>query len=707
MRERCLLLSCLAISVCATETTAEGRFAADDWPYYRGDPAGTHYSTLEDISNTNVHKLAVAWTYDTGEDVAGTNADMQSNPLVVAGQLFFVSPKGRLISLDAASGRQRWAFDPAAGVVINTRQRLRGVSYWSEGKQRRIFFTFQHHLFAIDADSGVPVRGFGRDGRIDLRVGLGRDPSGITVANTSPGVVFEDLIIIGSTTFDAPGHIRAFDVRTGAMRWIFHTIPHPGEFGHETWPKDAWKTAKKVNNWAGMTLDVQRALVFVPLATADIANNIQLLGAGREGDNLFGNSLVALDARTGRRVWHFQTAHHDLWDRDLPAPPTLVTVRRNGKDIDAVAQITKSGFVFVFDRETGKPLFPIEERPVPASDVPGEVTARTQPFPVLPVPFARQHLTEALLTRRTAEAHEAVKKEFRTLRSRGPFDPPSLQGTIVFPGQDGGGQWGGAAFDPESRVLYVNSNEMAWIIRLRKAPPVQLRQTGRSVYLHHCAACHRDDRSGHPPEFPSLIGVGDRLGETGLTRMIRDGGGRMPGFRDLEADQIRALVEYVRTGESREISRVAATLSSSLPFVLDSVPRFLDPDGYPAVSPPWGTLNALDLDSGRYRWTLPFGEYPELAARGMRNTGSENYGGAVVTRGGLLFIGATVYDNKFRAYDKFTGALLWQTTLPAAGNATPATYRAGARQFVVICAGGGKNPNAQPGTQVIAFALPE
>ena len=707
MRPTYLLLSSLAIAVCASEIRAQSEFATDDWPYYHGDPAGTHYSTLDAINTTNVHKLAVAWTYDTGESVAGTNADMQSNPLVVADRLFFVSSKGRLISLDAANGRELWTFDPAAGSSINTRQRLRGVSYWSDGKERRILFTFQHHLYAINAESGRPARPFGREGRIDLREGLDRDPATITVANTSPGVVFQGLIIVGSTTFDAPGHVRAFDVRTGTQRWIFHTIPRPGEFGHDTWPKDAWKKAKKVNNWAGMTLDAHRGLVFVPLATADIADNIQLLGAGREGDNLFGNSLVALDASTGRPVWHFQTVRHDLWDRDLPAPPTLVTVKRNGHDVDAAAQITKSGFVFVFDRETGKSLFPIEERPVPTSDVPGEVTAPTQPFPVLPAPFARQHLTAALLTRRTVEAHEAVKKEFRSLRSRGPFDPPSLQGTILFPGQDGGGQWGGAAFDPESGLLYVNSNEMPWIIRLKKAPAAQARETGRTLYQRYCAACHRDDRSGNPPEFPSLIGVGDRLGKRDLTGVIRDGGSRMPGFRHLEAEQLDVLVQYVLTGESREISADAATVSTSLPVVLDSVPRFLDPDGYPAVSPPWGTLNAIDLNSGQYRWTIPFGEYPELAARGMSNTGSENYGGAVVTRGGLLFIGATVYDNKFRAYDKLTGALLWATTLPAAGNASPAKYRARGRQFVVICAGGGKNPNARPGTKVVAFALPE
>jgi quinoprotein glucose dehydrogenase len=360
-----------AVAMCFTTGLASaGDFSAGaDWSYYHGNPGGTHYSTLKQINTSNVKHLQVAWTYDSGDaENPVPGADMQTNPLIIKGKLYFVSPKGRIISLDAATGRELWKFDPAGGNAVLTRQRLRGVSYWSDGKQARILATFGTHLYALDAHSGKLAPDFGQGGRIDLREGLGRDPSTISVSNVTPGAVFKDLIVMGSTG-STPGHIRAFDVRTGKMQWIFHTIPHPGEEGYDTWPADAWKSAMGVNNWAGMAVDPKRGLVFVPLASPGMGDK-DFYGADRVGDNLFGNALVALDAATGKRVWHFQTVRHDLWDRDLPAPPTLVTVVHKGKRVDAVAQITKSGFVFVLDRDTGKPLFPVESKPYPASDVP-------------------------------------------------------------------------------------------------------------------------------------------------------------------------------------------------------------------------------------------------------------------------------------------------------------------------------------------------
>lgn len=703
------IAAALALLCGAHALAGDGDAAAgDDWAAYLGNPGATHYSALKDIDTANVGRLRVAWTYDTGDAANGgvPGADMQVNPLVVAGRLYFVSPKGRVISLDAASGKERWTFDPAGGQPVLSRQRLRGLSYWSGDKEARILATFGHFLYALDAATGRPVPGFGAGGRIDLRQGLGRDPATLSVATVTPGVVYRDLVVMGSTG-NTPGHIRAFDVRTGALRWIFHTIPHPGEEGYDTWPRDAWKTAMGVNNWSGMTLDARRGLVFVPLASPGMGDK-DFYGADRHGDNLFGNALVALDAATGKRVWHFQTVRHDLWDRDLPAPPTLVTVVREGRTIDAVAQVTKSGVVFVLERDTGKSLFPLEEKPYPASDVPGERAAPTQLMPMRPAPFARQRLTRDMLTRRTPQAHETVARVFDGLSSRGQFDPPSERGTIIFPGLDGGAEWGGAAFDPETGMLYVNANEMAWILRLKKRPAPVAGKGGRAVYLNHCASCHREDRSGSPPEFPSLAAVGERLPEAHVRRIVQDGNGRMPAFGGrLGADEIAAVAAYLRKPSEEEVAPAGTALATDdAAYVFDGYKRFLDPDGYPAVTPPWGTLNAIDLSSGETAWTIPFGEYPELAKSGMANTGSENYGGAVVTAGGVLFIGATVFDNQFRAFDKRTGRLLWQDTLPAAGLATPATYRADGRQFVVIAAGGGKNPKAAPAAKLVAYALP-
>lgn len=678
----------------------------EDWPYYGGNPGYSHYSSLTDINVGNVTKLKLVWSYDAGGALGDgmLSTDMECNPLVVRGRLFFISPTGQLISLNAASGKELWKFDPAGGEPVKTRQRLRGVSWWSDGTQRRIFFTFRSRLFAVDADTGHPVTAFGTDGSVDLRDGIDRDPATISVSSVSPGVVWHDLIILGSTGI-TPGDVRAYDVRTGKVRWVFHTIPRPGEFGYETWPKDAWKTAMGANVWAGMSLDDKRGLVFLPVASGGMVNK-DFYGADRHGDNLFANAVVALDASTGKLVWSFQTVRHDLWDRDLPAPPTLVTVRRDGKKIDALAQITKSGFVFVLDRATGAPLFPIEQRPTLPSDVPGEMAATSQIFPVRPAPFTRQHITADQLTQRTPEAHATAAKVFADLRSRGPFDPPSEQGTILFPGLDGGGEWGGAAYDPETGLLYVNANEMAFILKVKKRPPMTAGNTGRGIFLNNCAVCHGENRMGSPPEFPSLVGVGERLPLIDMYITILRGSGRMPGFAKLGLNQVEAVLNYLRTGEDKEAGGATASPpAAGDAYLFDGYTKFLDPDGYPAISPPWGTLSAIDLNSGDYAWQIPFGEYPELAAKGLTGTGSENYGGAVVTAGGLLFIGATSFDKKFHAFDKRTGKLLWETTLPAGGNATPATYRADGRQFVVITSGGGKDPKSPPGSNIIAFAL--
>jgi quinoprotein glucose dehydrogenase len=665
-----------------------------DWATYGGDQA-THYSSLAQINKSNVKQLEVAWSYDT-EETGG----LQTTPIEVAGVVFGISPSQKIFALDAATGKVKWKFDSG---IVGT-QPDRGLAYWAspDNKDRRIIVGVMNFVYALNPDTGQPIPGFGDKGRIDLREGLGRDVATGFIAITSPAVIYKDLVIVGGrlpeTLPALPGDIRAYDVRSGKQRWIFHTIPHPGEFGYDTWPKDAWQKSGAANNWTGMTVDQKTGIVYIPTGSAAF----DFYGGDRVGDDLFANCELALNAETGERIWHFQGVHHDLWDRDFPSPPTLVSMMHDGKQVDAVAQTTKQGFLYLFDRATGKPLFPIESHKYPPSDLPGEVAAAEQPLPTKPAPYARQRLTEDMLTNRTPEAHQWAVEQFRTYRSDGQFVPLSTkQNTIIFPGFDGGAEWGGPAFDPESGLLYVNSNEMAWAVELaeNKADP----QSGKGIYQSQCTICHRDDMKGSPPLFPSLVGVRDRMTQELIRERIQKGKGRMPAFPNLTAEEVNALVLFVSEGQNKEIS--GQPVQPQMGYRFSGYTRFHDPDGYPAVAPPWGTLNAINLNTGEYAWKVPLGEYPDLAAKGMKNTGSENYGGPIVTAGGLLFIGATNYDRKFRAFDKSTGELLWETTLPFAGNATPITYEIDGRQYVVIAAGGGKDVKRPSGGVYVAFAL--
>lgn len=665
------------------------------WSVYGGGPESIRYSSLSQINRGNANKLRVAWTYDTGDAFAGS--EMQCNPIVVEGVLYATTPKLHVIALDAATGKPRWSFDPHLGRPVRSRFRTRGLVY----AQGRIYVAARNWLWALDARTGKPATAFGQDGRVDLREGLGRDPRELSVSANTPGIVYKDLLILGSLVNEdlpaAPGHVRAYDLATGKLRWIFRTIPKPGELGYETWPKDAWQYIGGANNWSGLSLDEKRGLVFVPTGSAAF----DFYGANRHGDNLFANCLIALDAATGKRVWHFQFVRHDVWDRDLPAPPVLVTIRRDGRTIDAVAQITKAGHVWLFERENGKPVFPVEYRAVQASDVDGELLAKEQPFPLKPPPFARQKFTEAIVTNRTPEARKEVLEKLRTLRNGGPFTPPSRQGSVLFPGMDGGGEWGGAAFDPETGLFYVNANEMVWVVKLVERASAEGPQSGRTLYNANCASCHREDRKGTPPDFPALTNLGRQYSESDLADFIREGGSRMPGFAHLKQGGINAIVRYLLFNEDT-YAPAATPTATRLKYRLDGYTRFTDPDGYPAVAPPWGTLTAIDLTKGEIAWTIPLGEHPGLADK---TTGSENYGGPVVTAGGVVFIAATNYDKKFRVFDKANGKLLWETLLPAAGNATPAVYEVNGKQYVVIACGGGKW-GAPSGGSYVAFALP-
>ena len=675
------------------------------WTSYAGDPGHSRYSSLDQINADNVNRLQLIWRYDAG-DAESAGSQIQCNPIVVDGVLFGTTSKLKVFALNAATGEELWRFDPYAG-SISGQGINRGVSHWQSGDDQRVLFTAGPYLYALNAGTGKPVIAFGEAGRVDLRLGLGRSPETLQIDVTTPGAIYRNLIVLGSrvgeTPRAAPGHIRAFDIRTGDLIWVFHTIPQPGEFGYDTWPRDAWQRVGGANAWGGMSLDAARGLVFAPTGSPAF----DFYGGNRHGDNLFANSVVALDATTGKRRWHFQTVHHDLWDRDLPAAPNLVTVHRDNARIDAVAQVTKSGFIFVLHRETGEPIFPVEERPVPASNVVGERASPTQPVPSKPPSLTRQQFTPAEVTDRSLEVQAEVLERLKTMRTGHSFLPPTLeQPTVLFPGFDGGAEWGGAAYDPTTGHLYVNATELPWSFTL-----VELEETGvpgGGVYVDYCASCHGLDRQGNGRDYPSLLGVGERLSYPIVAGIIRNGLGRMPGFPQLGLEDILLLLDFLN--EPAEILLPTATgkppdetFAAEARFLHTGYFRFLDSDGYPAIKPPWGTLSAVDLNKGDIVWQVPLGEYPELVKQGLRHTGTENYGGPIVTAGGLIFIGATM-DEKFRAFDKATGEILWETNLPAGGFATPATYEVAGQQYLVIAAGGGKS-GLKSGGEYLAFGL--
>ncbi len=776
------------------ERASDATETEDGWPAYGGQPAQDHYSSLAQINRKNVKNLRVAWTFDTGE-----KGSIESTPVIVGRMLYTYTPSLKVVALDASTGKLIWTFDSGN----HEPDASRGVSYWSDGKESRLFAGMRNLLYALDPATGEPIESFGEGGFIDLRKGLLGDYKMQSIGLTSPGVTYKDLIIVGGRNSEthpaSQGDIRAFDVRTGALRWQFHTIPRPGETGYETWPKDAWKTAGAANNWAGMAVDEKRGIVYVPTGSAVF----DFYGGDRAGDDLFSDCELALDAETGKLLWYFQGVHHDIWDRDFPAPPALVTVKRDGRSVDAVAQTTKQGWMFLFDRANGKPLFPIEERMVPQSTVPGEATSPTQPVPLMPEPFTRQVFDESTLTNRTPQAHKAALKQFRTFVGGTQFVPGVLgKPTIEFPGVGGGAEWGGSAVDPKTGVIYINANQVAFTTTLVKNDPSA--GIGVRTYQSQCAVCHGIDRAGAPPAYPSLAGVFGRMTPAQVAEIIHEGRGRMSSFPNLEGATLDALLEYLRTGkdagagsdvasdagpaastsaaidstdpdviagskvysarcsschgatrkgspafpsligvgrrmnveQATDLIRkgkasmpaspslkdheldallrflgvgarsVTSDAANDMPYNITGFTRFDDAEGYPAVAPPWGTLSGIDLNTGKYLWKLPLGEYPELAAKGMNNTGTENYGGPIVTAGGLVVIAATDFDRKIRAFDSHTGELLWEATMQFAGVATPATYMVDGKQYIVIATCGARDPKSPQGAEYVAFALP-
>ena len=790
-------------AVHAAAGSHSARLQQQDWPAYGGSSADDRFSPLTQINRKNVGQLKVAWTFDTGEP-----GGLQTNPLIIGRVLYGFTPTQKVIALDGATGKKLWTFETGTPGL----QPTRGLSYWTDGTRGVLFAGLLSYLYALDPTTGKALTSFGDGGRIDLRNDLDEpNVTGSFAALTSPGVIYKDTIIVG---FRAPeskpalhGDIRAYDVHSGKLRWIFHTIPHPGEEGYDTWPKDAWKYTGAANNWAGMALDQNRGIVYVPTGSAVD----DFYGADRLGNDRFADTLLALDANTGKRIWDFQGVHHDIWDRDFPSPPSLVTVRSGQERIDAVAQTSKQGFLYLFDRTTGRPLFPIKETPFPPSSVPGEKTSPTQPIPQMPAAFARQRLTEDMLTTRTPEAHAWALQQFQTYRSEGLFVPLSVgRDTVIFPGFDGGAEWGGSAVDTRTGVIYVNANDLPWTGILYEDKSHS--SLGATVYQSQCAACHGVDRKGSPPTFPSLVGYDKHLTDAEVTTIIHNGKGRMPSLPNVADDRLAALLEYLKTGmdegdagrvvrvpspnrkeiagakvytkncalchgedllggsanspglvgvrerlsdkqilsnihqgkgrmpaftalsdadtsavlrflgggnapmienaiasnnsSKQEVDSAVAPPGGAPRFRFGGYRKFLDPDGYPGVVPPWGTLNAIDLNTGKYLWKVALGNYPELAAKGIADTGTENYGGPVATAGDIVFIGATNFDHTLRAFDSRTGELLWHGDLPYAGNATPATYMVDGKQYVVIATSNARNPKGKQGAAYVAFALP-
>ena len=699
------LLGAMLLSAC---TDPHQEYGADsDWQVYQGDKQGSQYSQLNQINQENVAQLQPVWTYYTQDGTE--SSQMQCNPLIINGVLYGTSPQLKVFALDAATGEEKWVFDPFPEEENHPAGVNRGLTWWEDASEQRVLFSAGEFLYALDAKTGKPVPSFGQQGKTSLKKGLSRAVDDYFVIATSPGVVYQDLIIMGTRVSEgtnaAPGDIRAFDVRTGEVQWVFHTIPLPGEKGYDTWPADAYKTVGGANAWGGMSVDEQRGMVFVPTGSA----SFDFYGGNRRGQNLFANCLLALDAASGKLIWYFQAVHHDLWDRDLPTVPNLVTIEHEGEIVDGVAQVTKHGFVFLFNRETGEPLFPIEERSVPPSDIVGEEAWLTQPVPVRPPPFARQTLEPTNLS---SAANQYIQDSFKNIKTGSLFTPPSLQGTLLLPGYDGGADWGGAAFDPETGWLYVNANEMPWLLQLMKIAPEQgLTASGKNLYLTNCAVCHGADRAGDPAaNYPSLTHVGDKLSAQEIQRMIRYGRGFMPSFKHLAEEDQEALVAFLTNREMDKESEsfkkeVTSEDNHALPYVHTGYKRLVDEEGYPAIKPPWGTLSAIDLNQGEIAWQVPLGEIKALTEQNIPITGTESYGGPIVTAGGLLLIAATK-DEKIRAFDKQTGQLLWEAALPAGGYATPSTYTVDGKQYVVIACGGGKL-GTPSGDAYVAFALPD
>jgi quinoprotein glucose dehydrogenase len=727
------------------------------WRDYGGGPDNSKYVDSGQITKANVEQLTVAWSYPTRD-----HNSYAFNPIIIGNTMYVMARGSSLVALNATNGKEIWVHEDLPGISY------RGLNYWQskDGKDRRLIFQINHYLEEIDASTGKSILTFGNKGLVDLRVGLGRDPSTVArIKNDTPGKVFENLIMLGSSTGEAymspPGDLRAYDVLTGKMVWIFHTVPHPGELGYDTWPKDAWRYAGGTNTWGEITLDEKSGIAYFPTGSA----TYDLYGADRIGKDLFADCLLALNARTGKLVWYYQMVHHDLWDYDATAAPQLITIRHDGKMVDAVAQAGKDGFLYVFNRKNGEPIWPIKERSVPKSDVPGEQAWPTQPFPTAPPAFARQKFTVADLDPylMTAEERAAWTTRLPDANNQGLFTPPSFyKETVEIPGAFGGANWGATASNPPKGLVYVLSDNLPSIVPRVSTTPLNPGgggaggATGQAIYSNNCQACHGADRMGSG-EAPSLVGIGARFKLDDFKRLVATGRGDMPAFSGLNSAQVDQLFAYLtRSGE-----RSGSVFSPQGPteelggplvgsggapggLVLDygraefaakypgnfAGPPY--PDGVQApvrlytdygmipyiISPPWSSLAAYDLNKGTLQWNVPLGEDAQAAAEGAKDTGiirGANHRGVLVTSTGLLFVNCA--DGKVRAFDAENGKVLWTYKLPAGTEGLPAMYEVNGREYFVVSAAAGQTSGRQSFGQstgndyaaraYIAFALPK
>ncbi len=708
-----MLAACAAISGCSGPPEKSAIVEDVDWRRYNGDWGGAKYSALNQINRTNVQELELVWRFRVDDFVEGRNTAIQFNPLMVNGVLYLVTVGQKIVAMKPDTAKKIWEFDPyeESGATGKTR----AIVHWEDGNDERLFYGVANKYLCIDAKTGVLVESFGDQGRLDLTQNLDHDGIVRRFDSRGPAVIYNDLLIIGGSVGEGPGqanpgHIRAFDVRTGERKWIFHTVPHPGEYGYDTWSPESYKYVGGANAWGGITLDEERGMVFMGTGSATYDH----WGGNRIGDNLFANCVLALDAETGERIWHYQTVHHDLWDYDLPTPPTLITLTKDGREIDAVAQPSKMGHLFVLDRETGEPIFGVEERPVPPSEIPGEVAAPTQPFPIKPVAYTDQDFTLDDVTDLSPESRAYVLEQLKDFKLGPIFTPPGFEKLVMSPQFNGGSEWPGAAFDPADNTLYINSSNEAEWISMREAKmedELAMPELGERIYQAICSNCHGLDSGGiiNGVEFPALRTVKERLSREEVMKIITEGRGQMPSwasFLELEREAILAFLFDDRHDEMIETENVQFTWTGDIPYLSTGHHDFHDQDGYPINKRPWGQLHSIDMNSGDFNWSVPLGTYAELEAQGLPPTGTFNIGGPVVTAGGLVFIGATL-DERFRAFDKESGEELWYYQMDGSGYATPSTFMYQGRQYVVIAGGGGSIHQTPSSDSYYCFALPE